>query len=173
MEPTTAIRNASTSTERVTCRLLGAEGAQQRGLAHPLGDQDREGVEDDEGADHDRDHREGGEEDGDDVEELADLRPAVSLTTLSPVTAVKPSGATASAAVGQLGLGDAVGRGERDAGEGVLAVEEDLLRLRVSSRTSVAPAVPPPLKSAVPTRVNGALGLRRSARSCVTVSPIS
>ena len=42
--PTT---NASSCTERITCRLRGAQGAQQRELAAALGDQDREGVDDD------------------------------------------------------------------------------------------------------------------------------
>ena len=54
----TPMASASTATARRTCRARRAERAQQRELARPLGDRDRERVEDDEGAHQQRRARE-------------------------------------------------------------------------------------------------------------------
>ena len=51
----------------------GAQRAQQRELAHPLGDGDREGVEDDERADEQRDPREGEQRRGQEAQALLDV----------------------------------------------------------------------------------------------------
>ena len=90
--------SASISTDCVTWRREAPRARSSAELAAALGDQDREGVDDDEAADDHRDDREHQQERRDHVEELADRRPADSLTTLSPVTASKPSGATVVAA---------------------------------------------------------------------------
>ena len=98
----------------------------------------------------------------------------VSSTTLSPVTAVKPSGATAAAA-----SASSVWETPSAAVSATLVNASSPPRKiscasAVSSSTSVAPAVPPPLKSAVPTRVNVRRGSWPSVGTIiVTVSPIS
>ena len=78
----------------------------------------------------------------------------VSLTTLSPVTAVKPSGATAAAAAASSFCETPSAPVRETLVKASSPPRKISCASAVSSRTRVAPAVPPPLKSAVPTRVN-------------------
>ena len=109
----------------------GAERAQHPELAHPLGDGDREGVEDHEGADEQGHAGEDEQGDGKEAEVVADLARlpvGVLLGGLDPdvrghhLLDPRP----------QLGRGDALGRGDRDLVE-LADLVGDELRLAAGS----------------------------------------
>ena len=96
----------------------------------------------------------------------------VSSTTSSPVTAVKPSGTTAPAASASSAWETPSAAVRATLVKASAPSRKISCASAVSSSTRVAPAVPPPLKSAVPTRVN----VRRGSSVgtiIVTVSPTS
>ena len=108
--PTTA---ASASTDRSTCLRLAPIALQQRHLTRALGDDDREGVRDDERTDEDRDVGEHHQERGDEAHLLA----GVGLLLLGDRVAGEHLGARGQRrrdAVGELGLCRAVGREDAD-----------------------------------------------------------
>ena len=96
----------------------------------------------------------------------------LSLATSSPVTAVNPSGATAAAARASSSCDTPSAAVSRTRVNASWPSRKMSWASAVSSSTSEAPAVPPPLKSAVPTRVNVRRGLPLGT-NMVTVSPTS
>ena len=104
--------------------LRGTEGAQQRELAAALGDQDRERVDDQEGADHQGDAGEDQQERGEERDRLQQRR----WRLVGGVVAgdrLDAVGQLGRDRVAQLLLGDAVVGGHPEVGVGVLAVEEE------------------------------------------------
>jgi hypothetical protein len=106
--------------------LAGAQGAEQRQLATALRNQDRERVDDQEGADDQGDAREDQQEGGQEAHRLLD-RGGGFVGRLVAGDGLDAVGERAGHGRGQVFLaGAGLGR-HPDVGEGVLAVEEELL----------------------------------------------
>ena len=95
----------------------------------------------------------------------------VSFTTSSPVTPAKPSGATASAAAASSACETPSAAVSATLVKASWPSRKISCASAVSSSTRVAPAVPPPLKSAVPTSVKVRRVSPRVGTIIVTSSP--
>ena len=116
----------------------GAKGAQHPELAHPLGDRDRERVEDHEGADdqgHPGEHEQGDGKEAEVIVNLARLPVGVLLGGLH----ADVRGHHLLDPRPQLGRGDALGRGDGDLVE-LAHLVGDELRLRQGQLSDAGPA---------------------------------